>query len=147
MIVVGDREVQHDPGRDAWPLEAARLHRGRLGYAPGAMRQVIRFLLDLLRPLVVLLGRFTRSGAAWPLRRLLRLAVGGDRYDRVRLRVWIRTKQAVRVDPLHSDVLPLIRQLESEGCLRAGAAGKLRAVAHGIQAESRREAQAVGHRR
>ncbi len=109
------------------------------------MRQV-NGLLDLLRPFVVLLGRFTRSGAAWPLRRLLRLVIGRERYDRFRLGVWVRTKEAVRVDPLHADVLPLIAQLESEGRLRDGAARRLRAVALGIRAESRREARAARHR-
>ncbi len=105
------------------------------------MRQVTR-LLDLLRPFVVLLGRFTRSGAARPLRSLLRQVIGRDRYERLRLGVWLGTKQAVRVDPLHADILPLIEQLDSEGHLMAGAAKRLRAVALGIRAEARREAQA-----
>ena len=105
------------------------------------MRQAIR-LLDLLRPFVVLLGRFTRSGAARPLRHLLRLVIGRERYDRLRLGVWVRTKQAVQVDPLHEDILPLIEQLDGEGHLVAGAAKRLRGVALGIQAETRRESQA-----
>ncbi len=105
------------------------------------MRQVTR-LLDLLRPFVVLLGRFTRSGVARPFRYVLRQAIGRDRYDRLRLGVWVRTKQAVQVDPLHADILPLIEQLDSEGHLMAGAAKRLRAVALGIRAEARREAQA-----
>ncbi len=105
------------------------------------MQQVTR-LLDLLRPFVVLLGRFTRSGAARPFRYMLRRVVGRDRYDRLRLALWVRTKQAVNVDPLHADILPLIEQLDSEGRLMAGAAKRLRAVALGIRAEARREAQA-----
>ena len=105
------------------------------------MPQVTR-LLDLLRPFVVLLGRFTRSGAARPLRYLLRKVIGRDRYDRLRLGVWVRTKQAVQVDPLHADILPLIEQLDGKGHLMAGAAKRLRAVALGIRAEARREAQA-----
>ena len=105
------------------------------------MRQVTR-LLDLLRPFVVLMGRFTRSAAARPMRRLLRLILGGDRYERLRLGVWVRTKQAVQVDPLHADILPLIEQLDGEGHLVVGAAKRLRAVAQGIRAEARREARA-----
>ena len=104
------------------------------------MRQVTR-LLDLLRPFVVLLGRFTRSGAARPLRYLLRLVIGRERYDRLRLGVWVRTKQAVRVDPLHADILPLIEQLDGGGQLTRGAARRLRAVARGIRAEANREAR------
>lgn len=99
-------------------------------------------LLDLLRPLVVLLGRFTRSGAARPLRYVLRLVIGRERYERLRLGLWVRTKQAVQVDPLHADILPLIEELDGEGHLMAGAAGRLRGVALGIRAEARREAQA-----
>ena len=104
------------------------------------MRQATR-LLDLLRPPVVLLGRFTRSGAARPLRYLLRLVIGRERYDRLRLGVWVRTKQAVRVDPLHADILPLIEELDAEGHLMAGAAKRLRVVALGIRSEARRETQ------
>ncbi len=128
---VEDQEVQPGCG-DGLPA---------LGYAPGAMRQATR-LLDLLRPFVVLLGRFTRSGAARPLRHLLRLVIGRERYDRLRLGVWVRTKQAVQVDPLHEDILPLIEQLDGEGHLMAGAAKRLRGVALGIRAETRRESQA-----
>lgn len=112
-------------------------------YARGAMWRATR-LLDLLRPLVVLLGRCTRSAAAQPLRLGLRRAIGSERYERLRLSVWVRTKQAVRVDPLHADILPLIEQLDCEGHLMAGAAKRLQAVALGIRAEARREAQAPG---
>lgn len=104
------------------------------------MRQVTR-LLDLLRPFVVLLGRFTRSDAARPLRYLLRLVIGRERYERFRVGVWVRTKQAVRVDPLHADILPLIEQLDGGGHLTMGAARRLRAVAQGIRAEAHREAR------
>ena len=85
------------------------------------MRRVTR-LLELLRPLVVLLGRGTRSAAARPLRAVLRRAIGRERYERLRVAVWVRTKQAVRIDPLHADILPLIERLEGEGRLTAGAA-------------------------
>ena len=105
------------------------------------MRRVTR-LLELLRPLVVLLGRGSRSAAARPLRAVLRRAIGGERYERLRLAVWVRTKRAVRVDPLHADILPLIEQLDGEGSLMAGAADRLRAVALGIRAEARGEARA-----
>lgn len=104
------------------------------------MRQVTR-LLDLLRPFVVLLGRFTRSDAARPLRYLLRLVIGRERYERLRVGVWVRTKQAVRVDPLHADILPLIEQLDDGGHLTVGAARRLRVVAQGIRAEANREAR------
>ncbi|MCY3969872.1 MAG: hypothetical protein OXG74_08050 [Acidobacteria bacterium] len=99
-------------------------------------------LLELLRPLVVLLGRGTRSAAARPLRAVLRRAVGSERYERLRLAVWVRTKHAVRVDPLHADILPLIEQLDGGGHLTVGAARRLRAVAQGIRAEANREARA-----
>lgn len=102
-------------------------------YAPGAMRQATR-LLELLRPLVVLLGHFTRSSAAWPMRRLLRRLLGRDRYERLRVGLWVRTKEVAKVDPLHGDILPLIEQLDRQGLLRNGAATKLRSVARRIRA-------------
>lgn len=133
---VEDQEVQSGC-RDGLPV---------LGYAPGAMRQATQ-LLDLLRPFVVLLGRFTRSGAVRPLRRLLRLVIGRERYDRLRLGVWVRMEQAGEVDPLHEDILPLIEQLDGEGRLTAGAAKRLRGVALGIRAETRRNRRLRGRPR
>ena len=102
------------------------------------MRRAIRFL-ELLRPLVVLLGRCMRFRAARPMRRLLRGVIGRDRYERLRVVLWVRTKEVVKVDPLHGDILPLIEQLDREGHLRSGAAEKLRSVARRIRSEGRRE--------
>lgn len=100
--------------------------------------------LALLRFLVGLLGRLSRSGAARPLRLGLRGVIGASRYDRLRFAVWVRTKEAVRMDPLHADVLPLIERLDSDGHLMAGAAERLRSVALGIRAEATGEARASG---
>lgn len=75
------------------------------------------------------------------MRLALRRVVGVSAYDRLRLAVWSRAKQVVRVDPLHADILPLIEELDSAGHLRAGAARRLRSVAKGIRAEVRREAR------
>lgn len=93
------------------------------------------------RVIVAFLGRLARSGPARPLRLALRRVVGVGAYDRFRVAVWSRAKEAAGVDPLHADVLPLIEQLDGAGRLQAGAARRLRSVANGIRAEARREAR------
>ena len=117
-------------------MSSSGLRAGGVVY-PARMR-------SLLRPAGVLMGRFTRSGVARPLRLALRALIGRGLYERLRLAVWVRTKEIVRVDPLHADILPLIEQLDREGHLVAGAAKRLRSVAQGIRAEVRREARASG---
>lgn len=93
------------------------------------------------RDIVAFLGRLARSGPARPLRLALRSVVGVSAYDRFRLAVWARAQEVAQVDPLHADILPLIEQLDGAGRLRFGAARKLRSVARGIRAETRREAR------
>ena len=113
--------------RGVLPRPVARLAAGFIGFP---------------RSLVRLLARSARSGVARPLRLTVFRILGRDRYDHLRVAVWARTKKAVKVDPLHADILPLIEQLDREGHLRAGAARRLRTVARGIRVEARREARA-----